>query len=206
MPGPSPDSTVRPRLLDAADALLARSGYAAMTIAAVAAEAGVGKGSVYLHFASKQELAIACIDRMADRVLGTLTHLAEEQTSAPERLHAMLLARVLLRFDYAQGHAASLDDLLGAVRPALLERRRAQFAAEAQVFVRLLDAGAREGTLRRAAPGAAAALVTATNALLPYSLSAAELGQRRALEHRASTLADLLLHGLMPFDSRRRNR
>jgi AcrR family transcriptional regulator len=204
MPGPAADTTVRPRLLDAADALLARRGYAEMTIAAVATEAGVGKGSVYLHFASKQALAVACIDRMAERVLGTLDHLAGERTTAPERLRAMLHARVMLRFDYAQGHAASLDDLLSAVRPALLERRREQFAAETAVFARVLESGARERTLRRVPASAAGAMVTATNALLPYSLSAAELGQRRALEQRVEALADLLLHGLLTPLTRRR--
>ncbi len=205
MPGPAADSTVRPRLLDAADALLARNGYADMTIAAVAAETGVGKGSVYLHFASKQALAIACIDRMAERVLGTLAGLSQERTSAPERLRVMLHARVMLRFDYAQGHAASLDDLLGAVRPALLERRREQFAAETAVFARVLESGARERTLRRVSPAAAAAMVTATNSLLPYSLSTAELGQRRALQQRVDALADLLLNGLIPPLARRRH-
>lgn len=202
MPGPAPDPTVPDRLLDAADARLARHGFAAMTVASVAAEAGVGKGSVYLHFPSKEALALACIGRMAARVLVALRRLAGARTPAPRRLRAMLAARVLMRFDYARGHAASLDELLGAVRPALLEDRRAQFAAEAEVFAAVLADGVREGTLRRAGALSAEALVTATNALLPYDLSAADLGRRAALERRVESLTDLLLHGLTVAPSR----
>lgn len=39
-------------------------------------------------------------------------------------------------------------------------------------------------------------LVIATNALLPYSLSVHELGQRAEIAQRAGSIADLLLRGL----------
>ncbi len=40
------------------------------------------------------------------------------------------------------------------------------------------------------------ALVTATNALLPYSLSRIELGERKLIETRAARVIDLLISGL----------
>ena len=43
----------------------------------------------------------------------------------------------------------------------------------------------------------ASALLEATNGLLPYSLSTAELGERDEVERRASAIADLLLQGLL---------
>ena len=42
----------------------------------------------------------------------------------------------------------------------------------------------------------AQALVLATNALLPYSLTARQLGRRSAVEQKATTIANLLIHGL----------
>ena len=39
-------------------------------------------------------------------------------------------------------------------------------------------------------------LLDATNALLPYSLSAYELGERSDIEKKAKMVADLLLNGL----------
>lgn len=47
---------LRERLIDSATTLVARDGYASCSIAAVAADAGVGTGTVYRHFANKGEL------------------------------------------------------------------------------------------------------------------------------------------------------
>lgn len=199
MPRPRLHPDARERVLDAADRLLAERGFARMTVEDLARAAGLGKGTVYLAFRSKEEVALGCIERMAARVLGRLRALAARPAPAPARLRAMLLARVLDRFDYARRHSASLDALLAASRARLLERRARQFAAEAAVFAAVVRDGARRGELR-AVPraGAADALVTATNALLPYSLSVAELGRRRAVATRARRLAGLLVAGLAP--------
>ncbi|MCH9684496.1 MAG: TetR/AcrR family transcriptional regulator [Deltaproteobacteria bacterium] len=51
----SPDAR-ETRLLDAATKLFVRHGFDKTTIAEIAREAGVGKGSVYLHFDSKEDL------------------------------------------------------------------------------------------------------------------------------------------------------
>ena len=42
----------------------------------------------------------------------------------------------------------------------------------------------------------ARALLTATNSLLPYSLSPRELGERDALEQQTARIVDLLVAGL----------
>jgi AcrR family transcriptional regulator len=193
----TPSPPIRTRVLDAADRLLARYGYRKMTVEDIAAEAGIGKGSVYLAFASKEEVALSCIDRMVDRLLDELRAIAERPGPRLERLREMLVLRVMRRVDYARTHAASLDAMLAAVRPAFLARRERHFAAEARVLAGVLAAAAESGEARRLEPGVAAnALVTATNALLPYSLSVAELGRRAEIERRARAVADLLALGI----------
>lgn len=57
----APDS--RERILDAASRILVRDGGDAVTIAAVAREAGVSKGGLFYHFASKDQLVAALVDR-----------------------------------------------------------------------------------------------------------------------------------------------
>jgi len=47
---------LRTTLIDSAIGLIARHGYAGCSISAVAAEAGVGTGTVYRHFSNKGEL------------------------------------------------------------------------------------------------------------------------------------------------------
>ena len=55
------------RILDAATALLVRFGYRKTTIDDVAREAGVGKGTIYLHWKDKNELFRAAIWREQQR-------------------------------------------------------------------------------------------------------------------------------------------
>jgi len=194
----SAGAAARTRVLDAADALLVRHGFRRMTVDDIAAAAGIGKGSVYLHFRSKEDVALSCLDRMADGVGAKLEALAAGAGPAPERLAAMLRQRVLDRLDYARSHAHSLDALLAAVRPAMLARRARHFEREARVLERVIEDGRRQGSLRAAAPRAAArALVTATNALLPYSLSVRELGRRAEIAARTDAVVGLLLAGLV---------
>jgi AcrR family transcriptional regulator len=50
-------------ILDAAERLLARYGYRKMTMDDLAREAGIGKGTKYLHFPSKQEVVLCSIDQ-----------------------------------------------------------------------------------------------------------------------------------------------
>lgn len=185
------------RLLDAADRLLARDGYARMTVEALAREVGIGKGSVYLLFPSKQEVALACIDRNGARVRERLAPMLARREPAASRLRVMLQQRVMIRFDYARTHTASLDGLLAAFRPALLERRQRQFALEARQLAVVIQQGIDAGEFRQqSALAAAESLITATNALLPFSLSASELGKRRTVAARTDRIVTLMLAGL----------
>ena len=58
----------RERLLDAAERLILERGFDAMGIGAVAAHAGIGKGAVYLEFASKRDLLDAVLRRATRRL------------------------------------------------------------------------------------------------------------------------------------------
>src|SRR5262252_7385414 len=55
------------RILDAAATLLVRWGYRKTTIDDVAREAGVGKGTIYLHWKDKNELFRAAIWRASQQ-------------------------------------------------------------------------------------------------------------------------------------------
>ncbi|MFC9898486.1 TetR/AcrR family transcriptional regulator [Nocardia sp. NPDC127579] len=55
------DSRVDHAIAEAVRALLAEHGYAALTVDAVAARAGIGKAAIYRRFATKQEMIFAVI-------------------------------------------------------------------------------------------------------------------------------------------------
>ncbi|GAB2792931.1 TetR/AcrR family transcriptional regulator [Amycolatopsis magusensis] len=60
------------RILDAAGALLLRHGYSKLTIGDIAEKAGVGKGTVYLHWRAKQDLFEALFMRESIIVIDEL--------------------------------------------------------------------------------------------------------------------------------------
>ena len=189
--------TSRDAILDATDRLLARYGYKKMTIDDLAREVGIGKGSVYLHFESKEEIALSHIDRIIERLSVKLRDIAGSGGSVEKRLRSMLLERVLYRFDSVQHYSQSLNELLAQLRPRLLERRRRYFEEEARLFADVIKEGKNAGLFDTKDPlQTAASLLDATNALLPYSLSAYELGERSDIEKKAKRVADLLLNGL----------
>jgi AcrR family transcriptional regulator len=191
-------------ILDAADRLLARYGYKKMTMEDLAQEVGIGKGTIYLHFPSKEEVVLSHVDRIVERLKLELSVIARREQTAATRLREMLLKRVLYRFDSVQHYTESLSDLLAALRPGLLKRRRRHFEEEAQILSEVLREGEREGLfeLKDAATVTARALLTATNALLPYSLSARELGKREDVEAEAARVVELLLRGLLRPEAR----
>jgi AcrR family transcriptional regulator len=193
----TPARDLRETILDAAERLLARYGYKKTTMDDVALEARIGKGTTYLYFSSKEELTLATIDRIVERLLQRLRTLARAEKPPAQRLREMLLTRVLFRFDSVREYSQSLDDLLASLRTAYLARRQRYLEAEAEIFAGVLQDGRRTRAFALDdAAVTADTLLLATNALLPSSLSVQELGKRRDVERKTERIADLLLKGL----------
>ena len=76
----------RVRILDAAATLFREQGYAAVSLRAIAAEAGLKSGSVYYHFGSKEEIVTEVlnlgIERVHDQVSSTVIALSADSDAA----------------------------------------------------------------------------------------------------------------------------
>jgi AcrR family transcriptional regulator len=189
--------SIRDAILDATDELLRKFGYRKMTIDDLAREVGIGKGTVYLYFPSKEEIALSHIDRIIERLKTRLWAIADSSITPDQKIKRMLVERVMFRFDSVQHYTTSLNEMLAQVRPRLLERRKKYFEEEANVFAEVLSQGKTDGVFHGTANEVAQILIAATNSLLPYSLSTYELGSREEIENRTTRLADVLLKGII---------
>ncbi len=111
------------RILDAAKALLLRWGYRRVTIDEIARHAGVGKGTVYLHWRSREQLFFAVGAREAVAMLTAVV------TAMREDPREVALHRYLRRFF-----------LEAMARPVL----RAIFTRDAEVLDKFLSSPARQ--------------------------------------------------------------
>jgi AcrR family transcriptional regulator len=121
-------------ILDSAAALFEQMDWRTVTAERIAEHAGIGKGTIYLHFRNKDELVARLILRHVKRLLGQIAAARPETPAAGRWLHAVTATQQLaeehpeearhmpLLFDAAfpQALSAALLDEFTAGRSALL--------------------------------------------------------------------------------------
>lgn len=108
----------RELILDAATELLAKHGYAALRVAAVAKEAGVSLGGQLHHFPAKESLVIAVLERLSARVLKLAERDAGRGSRSGDPL--LLVAESATRFYSAPEFLIYLDIFLSVRRHTLV--------------------------------------------------------------------------------------
>jgi len=83
----------RQEIMEAALELFSQKGFHGTTIAEVAKRAGVGVGTIYQHFKSKEELYLSSLEERRQELLETLQALAQEEAPTRETLSKMLRAQ-----------------------------------------------------------------------------------------------------------------
>lgn len=189
--------STREAILDATDRLMARYGFRKMTMDDLAKEAGVGKRTIYLHFRSKEDVGLSSIGRVVEQVQQELQTIASGTEPPSYRLRKMLFRRVMGRVEMVKDYAHSLNELFEVVRPSYMSRRAQYFEEEKRLLSQVLQEGARvtESSARQA-DMIAEAMLLATNAFLPYSLTVRELGNPEGIAVKLNTMIDLLLRGI----------
>lgn len=186
------------RILDSARDLLLRWGYRRVTIDEVAARAGVGKGTIYLHWRSREDIFHAVSAREAAAMTQAIVD-AVRQDPAEVALHRYLrrlfveaMARPVLRALYTRD-ADTLDKFLAAVDHQRLEEAKlgvnrdylGVLAAEG-----LLRSGLRPDDLDYTLP----TIVFGFFAAEPFLPAAIEL----SLQQKADQLADTVRRAFEP--------
>jgi AcrR family transcriptional regulator len=115
----------RQRLIEEADRLFRERGYAATSIEQIAAAAGVTKGAVYGHFASKEDLLMSAIEDLPAPDYGRLLN----DTSVPLRERLAAFGRAMAVEEATTDRAelaASLEFLAALLRNQPARERYAE--------------------------------------------------------------------------------
>src|SRR5262245_28995398 len=146
----------RQRLVEAAVALIERGGWREVQMSAVAAEAGLSTGAVYLHFPSKTDLLAELYRTQAGTELHVLTLIADQTVSAAEQLRAGINAFA----QRALKNPRLAYSMVVEPTEAEVEEVRLHFHAKfVQQFQRILDAGVASGEFKVADTRIAAACI-----------------------------------------------
>lgn len=70
----------RNEILDAADELFGRKGFAATSTNDILEKVGIARGTLYYHFKSKEDIMDALIERYGNRMLGTVRDIAADKS------------------------------------------------------------------------------------------------------------------------------
>ncbi|MGO8671472.1 MAG: TetR/AcrR family transcriptional regulator [Capsulimonadaceae bacterium] len=138
---------IRSKILDAASDRMAYYGFKKTTIDEVAADAGVGKGTVYLYFESKEDIALAILARVKESNIARMLEIAQDsEKRLSEKLAEMLSFPILRATEMCRRNPGSVEMIL-SVRPHMQMRMRPYIEQETAVIADVLEQGNRDGTL-----------------------------------------------------------
>ncbi|MFV0427699.1 MAG: TetR/AcrR family transcriptional regulator [Beutenbergiaceae bacterium] len=135
---------VRDRLFVALAQLLETTGFDSLTMSDIAAAAGLGRTSVYNHFADKECLLIGFIEHETERFLIELRAAIARESDPERRLRAYVRRQVQLRSSY---HLAPGPDLRSVVSRDTAMRLREHVAQVEQLLRQILTDGIEAGRL-----------------------------------------------------------
>ena len=202
----------REKILDVAESLFARRGYAGVGMREVAGHAGLGKSSLFHHFRTKAALYCEVVDRILGRIRERLDPVLVRAGDPMETLEHLVeglvdvlaehpnTSRILLRSLFEE------EEFVTAPPPELVavDARLEEMLTGIRV---LLEQAVRAGALRTVSvPDLMQTLIGAT----VYHFASAEVGERilgaslfsaESVARRKREIIDLLRVGILPADA-----
>ncbi|MDI3288754.1 TetR/AcrR family transcriptional regulator [Polyangium sp. 15x6] len=180
------------RILDAAGTLLLRMGYRKVTIEDIAKQADIGKGTVYLHWRSKEQLFQALLRR--ESIL-----LVEELLSGLRKDPAEIRPHRFARSKFLAVHKRPLTMALALGNTELLGNLREGPVGRQELLAadRSIEMMTRHGLIRADIPNIVYAMRAASAGF--YLLGTVDLGTASLdLEAKADALAHTIRHSFEP--------
>jgi AcrR family transcriptional regulator len=188
----------RDRILRSAQALIARGGFRAASVAQVARRSRLAVGSVYRHFPSKAELFAEVFRRASGHEVEVTGRAGEREGSCAERLTAVVETFARRAFESPRLAYALLAE---PVDPAVEAERLIYRRAYRDRIERVLAQGVRAGELPALDPKlCAAAIVGAIAEALVGPLSQ---GGSRSRDALVAELARFVVRSVSPLEEKR---
>jgi len=192
----------RGAILAAARQRFLHYGFKKTTIDEIAADARVGKGTVYLYFGGKEEILLTIMREVKANITAQMSAVAASLAPPDEKLRRIVLAWVLTVHDACHTTAHGLELVDDITRPKMMEFMREEHEAQDHIIVSVLREGVDKGDF--AIPGndfeqTAENLRLAFVAFLPPYVGMCHHKQscRWTLERRVSDMMEFVLHGLL---------
>jgi AcrR family transcriptional regulator len=150
----------RDAILAAATDTFARFGFRKTSIDDIARRARIGKGTVYLHFESKEELFAAVIRRIWMKALADLDAFVKQARTPQAKVRAFLEGRQRFFVEMAKDLRISPEALAEVVVAAEPHRREPR-AREAALLEEIIKDGNAQGVFAVRSPRLVAAGITA---------------------------------------------
>lgn len=184
----------RTQILEAARDCFAERGYAETRVEEIAKAAGLSKGGLYVHFASKEAIFAALHDDEVERAREALEVIRALQLPAREKLGA-LAAGMLARYASSEQHRRFLLVLgeVGLSTPTVQEKVRATHAMFVTAMSEMVAEGVASGEFRRVDPRQAALLLKVISDGMEGAVA---LGYEMDVSGFVQGAVDVLLHGL----------
>ena len=136
---------VRQKIIEAAEQRLWHYGFKKTTIDEIASDAGVGKGTVYLYFEGKEDIALAIMAQFKERSLQEIEEISRTPDKNPiEKLREMLQRPILMSNQRCQESPATLE-LIVAIKPHIQARMKPYAEKEYGLLAAVLDEGNQQG-------------------------------------------------------------
>ncbi|MBC7806296.1 MAG: TetR/AcrR family transcriptional regulator [Akkermansiaceae bacterium] len=135
----------RRAILQAARTRFLHYGYKKTTIDEIAADAGVGKGSVYLHFSSKEDILLTIARDVKRSVTEQMRAISSSMAKPEEKLRRMILAKIFSVHDAAFSTTHGIDIVDDILRPKVMQCGRGEHEAQTQILAGVLAEGEKNG-------------------------------------------------------------
>ena len=171
----------RRHIQEAVTRAVMRVGVSGLTMDRIAEEAGIAKGTIYLHFRTKNDLVRATIEWCLNPLIDELVVMLESDVPPDERLRRL-----------TEHHLAFFEDRRDLFRVLLHERSRAQTRSDrrrSSLYKKLvektaavIEAGVESGVFRRVDSAKLAGMIVEANISV--------IGNRLLDDRRCSALED----------------